>query len=107
MFAVGWLVAATLAVVLLWFRSQLMTTVQSARLLGMQEAADSLVRGLSPYYEGADQTVPGNVVNAITVVGEAVDKAKGDLAKGNAYQSGLMILGDAIGQACVDKHRKS
>ena len=108
MSGVGWVIAIFGGgMLLLWFlKAQLTSAVQSARLTGMKEAADSLIRGLSPYYEDQDQTVPGNVMKIIKDIGDSVDKAGDVQSQGNAYQAGLMILGDAIGEACVKKHSR-
>jgi hypothetical protein len=81
-------------------KSALFDMMQGYRLEGMREAADSLIRGLSPYYEGPDLAVPGKVAKAIHDMGDAVDKADDSLGRANAYHACLMLLGDAIGQEC-------
>lgn len=84
-------------------KANLFQITQKARFDGMNEAADSLVRGMSPYFEGEDGSIPGPVVKALQSLDEALHKSRdfNDLA--NACQASLMILGNAIGEACKAK----
>ena len=74
---------------------------EKGRLQGMEEATREIVRGLSPHYELAGQTVPERVAKAIKGV-KAVSEKRWKPRKGstNPYHAQLWIFGDAIGEAC-------
>jgi hypothetical protein len=76
---------------------------QQARLLGMQQAADALIRALSPFYEGDDLTVPGRVVQAFQQVEDRLIKAPDAATQPEIYRAWLLTLGNAIGEACWEK----
>jgi hypothetical protein len=77
--------------------------IENARFEGMSEAADSIIRGLSPYYEGRDGSIPGPVVKALATLEEALKKSKDFRDLANNYQGAMMLLGSAIGMACEEK----
>jgi hypothetical protein len=76
---------------------------QQARLLGMQQAADALIRALSPFYEGDDLTVPGRVAQTFQQVEDTLIEAPDVAAQAEIYLAWLLTLGNAIGEACWEK----
>jgi len=76
---------------------------EKARFEGMGEAADSLIRSMSPYFEGDDGSIPGPVVKAMAAMEHALTKSKDFYEIANAYQVALLTLGKAIGEACEAK----
>jgi hypothetical protein len=76
---------------------------QQARLLGMQQAADALIRALSPFYEGDDLTVPGRVVQAFQQVEDEFVNASNAARQAEIYLAWLPALGKAMGEASWEK----
>lgn len=76
---------------------------------GMNQAADYLIRGLSPFFEDrgdgtdATQRVPQSVTEVLRKL-EAGLEGISDLARRNAvYLMGLHTLGETVGKACQEK----
>ncbi|MBB5053325.1 hypothetical protein HNQ36_003316 [Afipia massiliensis] len=83
-----------------WLRSAMANAAQTARLIGMKEAADSLVMGIAHHYETDGH--PPAVVRVLSEMQTAVEAKSDPKAQADLYRQHAYKLGDAMGQECVD-----
>jgi hypothetical protein len=78
-----------------------------ARLDGMREVVDTIIRNVSHHYERPGEPLPEEIEKAIDDLHAGVKRRKNDRERGDAYRVGAAVLLDKMGQAGVDRGFKS
>ncbi len=74
-----------------------------ARLDGMKEVVDTIIRNVSHHYERPGEPLPEEVDKAIDDLHAGVKRRKNDRERGDAYRVGAAVLLDKMAHACVDR----
>jgi hypothetical protein len=74
-----------------------------ARLDGMKEAANVMIRNISFHYERKDEPLPEEIDKAIEDMHSRVGRKKNDHERAEAYLIGAGVLADKMGEAAFNR----
>ena len=78
-----------------------------ARLAGMREVVDAIIRNSSHHYERPGEPLPEEIDKAINDLHAGVKRRKNNRERGDAYRVGAAVLLDKMGQAGADRGFKA
>jgi hypothetical protein len=73
--------------------------IARAKLDGMKEVADAMIRGVSYHYERPDVPLAADVAKAVDDMNARVARCKNDRERAEAYKIGAGVLADKMGEA--------